>query len=385
MINNYIPKKISDLNSTNRDIAKNIIKWILNFNNEKNSSILLIGNHGVGKKTIINIVSNEIKYDIIKISNYNIKDYNFNDIINKKRILNNKNYILLFDNIDNLTTSDKKIITSLNNKNIKNKMFPILYFSIVHNKYLSDIKKISDLYTIYNPSNLDLYIYIENIINKEKYNIVDKDNIDLIIEYGLGDYRKINTIINIMINNKIEDFMNFFKIICKKDNHLDLYKATKELLYSYISYEEKLKIYNEDKVLLPLMVYQNLPNILNNNFIKDIDSIIQAYESISYSDLINTSMFINQNWELQEVYGHFSCIDSINKIENINKISKEKNKKIEYTIDLNKLSQKNVNKNTLRIILNKLNIEIEDIKYLYQILDKGNLNSKYKCYINKFK
>jgi len=255
MINNYIPKKISDLNSTNRDIAKNIIKWILNFNNEKNSSILLIGNHGVGKKTIINIVSNEIKYDIIKISNYNIKDYNFNDIINKKRILNNKNYILLFDNIDNLTTSDKKIITSLNNKNIKNKMFPILYFSIVHNKYLSDIKKISDLYTIYNPSNLDLYIYIENIINKEKYNIVDKDNIDLIIEYGLGDYRKINTIINIMINNKIEDFMNFFKIICKKDNHLDLYKATKELLYSYISYEEKLKIYNEDKVLLPLMVY----------------------------------------------------------------------------------------------------------------------------------
>jgi hypothetical protein len=166
MINNYIPKKISDLNSANKDTVNKIIKWILNFNNEKNNSILLIGNHGVGKKTLINIICNEVKYDIIKISNYNIKDYNFNDIINKKRILNNKNYLLLFDNIDNLTTSDKKLITILNNKNIKNKMFPIIYFSIIHNKYLSEIKKISDIYYINNPSNIELYVYIENIIIK---------------------------------------------------------------------------------------------------------------------------------------------------------------------------------------------------------------------------
>ena len=382
MINNYIPKKISDLNSTNKDTVNKVIKWILNFNNEKNNSILLIGNHGVGKKTLINIICNEVKYDLIKISNYNIKDYNFNDIINKKRILNNKNYLLLFDNIDNLTTSDKKLITILNNKNIKNKMFPIIYFSIIHNKYLSEIKKISDIYYINNPSNIELYVYIENIIIKQKYDIKDKNYIDNIIEYGLGDYRKINTILNIMINNNIEDFMNFFKVICKKDNHLDLYKATKELLYGDITYEEKIKIYNEDKVLLPLMVYQNLPNVLNNNFMKNIDDVINAYESISYSDLINTSMYINQNWELQEIYGHFSCVDSINKL---NKVNKEKNRKIEYTIDLNKLSQKNVNKNTLRIILSKLNIEIEDIKYLYQILSTSNLNTKYKTYINKFK
>lgn len=382
MINNYIPKKISDLNSTNKDTVNKVIKWILNFNNEKNNSILLIGNHGVGKKTLINIICNEVKYDLIKISNYNIKDYNFNDIINKKRILNNKNYLLLFDNIDNLTTSDKKLITILNNKNIKNKMFPIIYFSIIHNKYLSEIKKISDIYYINNPSNIELYVYIENIIIKQKYDIKDKNYIDNIIEYGLGDYRKINTILNIMINNNIEDFMNFFKVICKKDNHLDLYKATKELLYGDITYEEKIKIYNEDKVLLPLMVYQNLPNVLNNNFMKNIDDVINAYESISYSDLINTSMYINQNWELQEIYGHFSCVDSINKLNNVNK---EKNRKIEYTIDLNKLSQKNVNKNTLRIILSKLNIEIEDIKYLYQILSTSNLNTKYKTYINKFK
>lgn len=382
MINNYIPKKISDLNSANKDTVNKIIKWILNFNNEKNNSILLIGNHGVGKKNLINIICNEVKYDIIKISNYNIKDYNFNDIINKKRILNNRNYLLLFDNIDNLTTSDKKLITILNNKNIKNKMFPIIYFSIIHNKYLSEIKKISDIYYINNPSNIELYVYIENIIIKQKYDIKDKNYIDNIIEYGLGDYRKINTILNIMINNNIEDFMNFFKVICKKDNHLDLYKATKELLYGDITYEEKIKIYNEDKVLLPLMVYQNLPNVLNNNFIKNIDDVINAYESISYSDLINTSMYINQNWELQEIYGHFSCVDSINKL---NKVNKEKNRKIEYTIDLNKLSQKNVNKNTLRIILSKLNIEIEDIKYLYQILSTSNLNTKYKTYINKFK
>ena len=382
MINNYIPKKISDLNSANKDTANKVIKWILNFNNEKNNSILLIGNHGVGKKNLIKIICNEVKYDIIKISNYNIKDYNFNDIINKKRILNNRNYLILFDNIDNLTTSDKKLITILNNKNIKNKMFPIIYFSIIHNKYLSEIKKISDIYYINNPSNIDLYVYIENIIIKQKYDIKDKNYIDNIIEYGLSDYRKINTILNIMINNNIDDFMNFFKVICKKDNHLDLYKATKELLYGDITYEEKIKIYNEDKVLLPLMVYQNLPNVLNNNFMKNIDDVINAYESISYSDLINTSMYINQNWELQEIYGHFSCVDSINKL---NKVNKEKNRKIEYTIDLNKLSQKNVNKNTLRIILSKLNIEIEDIKYLYQILNTSNLNTKYKTYINKFK
>ena len=84
---------------------------------------------------------------------------------------------------------------------------------------------------------------IKKISKIFEYDIKDKNYIDNIIEYGLGDYRKINTILNIMINNNIEDFMNFFKVICKKDNHLDLYKATKELLYGDITYDEKIKIY----------------------------------------------------------------------------------------------------------------------------------------------
>ena len=143
-----------------------------------------------------------------------------------------------------------------------------------------------------------------------------------------------------------------------------------------------MNIYNEEKVLLPLMIFQNFINIINSDFKECIDTIINIYDSLSYSDMINTNMFINQNWELQDIYGHFSCVKTSNYLKNLNK---KKNPKIDFTIDLNKLSQKNVNKNTLRLLLDKLDIELNDIKYLNLIINKVNLNTKLKTYINKFK
>ena len=130
-------------------------------------------------------------------------------------------------------------------------------------------------------------------------------------------------------------------------------------------------MYESEKVLLPLMIHENyLKKILyksHNNISTIINNLVDISDSISLGDNIETSIYTDQNWYLQNIHGYYTCINTSYWI-NKNNYYNIKSDEIKFSSDLNKTSLKNINRkninNLLKIINNK---SIEEILILNKI------------------
>jgi hypothetical protein len=93
-----------------------------------------------------------------------------------------------------------------------------------------------------------------------------------------------------------------------------------------------------------------------------IFNIIKVSDSISRGDNIETSIYTDQNWYLQNIHGFYTCINTSFWINKTNTPYKITHKDIKFSSDLNKTSLKNINRkninNLSKIINNKSNQEI---------------------------
>ena len=160
--------------------------------------------------------------------------------------------------------------------------------------------------------------------------------------------------------------MNLYINQEKKNMDIGLFEATKEILNKYLDYDTIINLYEIEKVLLPLMIHENyIKRILNKttaSFNDNLEAIVKIADSISRGDNIETSIYTDQNWYLQNIHGFYTCINTsywINKNNTNNKLAYIN---INFSSDLNKTSLKNINKknifNLTKIINNKTNEEI---------------------------
>jgi len=360
-------------------------KWILNINNNKTQGILISGNQGLGKTTIIKLILENLNY-IVKIINPNdIKDhriyddfnyyYNFiNSIyskINFNNINNKKKIALIFDETENISlTSEKKYIMNIYKHNNKLKAFPLIFISNnQHSKLLNDLKKYCDEIIFSSLTNNELKQLILKILVNENIEIENNNIIEKIILFSQYDIRRLINILeeltyhicnNLITEQTLDEFIEKSR---EKNIDIGLFESTIKLLNNYLDYENILKLYETEKVLLPLMVHENyLYKVLNKNKKnKSILNIVNISDSLSRGDNIETSIYTDQNWYLQNIHGFFTCLNTsfwINKANNDNiKINN-----IKFSADLNKTSLKNINRkninNLSKIINNKSNLEI---------------------------
>ena len=383
-INKFCPKNINQIIGNKNQI--NLFNdWITKINLHKNQSVIISGNQGIGKTLIVKLILEEQNY-IVKIINPNeIKDhrcyddlndyYNFiNSIYSKINFNNNKNkkIAIVFDETENITlTSEKKYIMDVYKENNKNKNFPLIFISNnQHSKLLYDLKKNCKEIIFNLPTTNELKILIDNICNKENI-IINNDIIyDKIINFSQFDIRRLINILQELsfhiIDNQltidiVEEFIDKSRY---KNIDIGLFEATNNILNNFLDYDNIIKLYESEKVLLPLMIYENYIKKLLYKSHKDInniiDSLVNISNSISIGDNIETSIYTDQNWYLQNIHGFFTCINTsyiINKQQPTYKLS---NDNIKFSADLNKTSLKNINRkniNNLSKIINNKNIE----------------------------
>ena len=173
-------------------------------------------------------------------------------------------------------------------------------------------------------------ILYEKIINFSQFDI--KRLINILQEISFH-YKKIDNI-------EILDL--FFDKSRQKNIDIGLYEATEKLLNNYNDYETVIKLYESEKVLLPLMIHEHyLKKILsksNESWDKVIYSLVKTSDSLSRGDNIETSIYTDQNWYLQNIHGFYTCLNTsfwINKINSNYKLSVDKMK---FSSDLNKTS-----------------------------------------------
>jgi len=391
-INKYKPQNLDEIIG-NKNQIKKIEEWLININTMKTMSLIVSGNHGIGKSLTLKYILQKNNYLVKTILPNEIKLYrnedDFNDffnyknsIINKIKFSNNelnKKLAVIFDETESITlTSEKKFINELFKINNKKKVFPLIFISNnQHSKLLNDLKKNCIEIKFIPPAKYELKNLIKQIIKKENIIIEDDNIINKFIDFSQSDIRKLINILqelNYHYNNKIikeNDFNNYIKLSKQKYNEVGLFETTLEIINIKKSYNEINQFYENEKVLLPLMIHENYPKKILNKSKKDIisllDTINEISDSISIGDNIETSIYTDQNWFLQKIHCFFSCVNT-NHLINSDKMKDIKITDIKFSSDLNKTSLKNINKKNINTLIKLLpNKSIDEILYINKI------------------
>lgn len=396
-ITKYIPKEPSDIigNKDNIDFIQN---WLYTFKNSAFSSIIISGHHGVGKSITIKTILKHLNYDVQYLYSYNLKNIKkINELINMNSYCfeNNNKFAVIIDDFDRITlTSKKNLIFQLFKENQDKKFFPIIFLTNEqHSKLVSNIKKSCPELKFQFPEINELISYVTKICKNENIKIKDESLIIDIIKYSQLDIRKLLLILEdlkLTYNDKeINDKEWSYYILSSKRKNINigLYESTRKIFDRYTNIPKSIELYETEKVLLPLMIFENYAkNLLQ----RQVPSNKEFYEimykisdSISIGDNLETNIYTDQNWYLQNLHGFYTCVETsyyINKYprKNSNVYS------LSFSTDLNKTSLKNINKRNINNIQNLLeNKNLTDIMYLNKIINNNISNNKYG-FIKKF-
>lgn len=373
----YKPKKSEDIVGHSIPINE-LSTWLSNFNKPNvPSCAIVIGTHGIGKSTAINLTIHKNNYIPCTININELKTaksiYKYIEAFLDSNCISNmfKNNVktkklLILDEIEYITAPiDKNSIINLHKENEKYKWIPIIFISNnKHNKILSEIKKTCKEIEFKKLSISDMYKIVSNIIKYEKMKI-DDDIIYEMISYSQNDIRRLITICNELYNIYKHDIITVEKyndyLITSKPKDLDigLFESTNALMTNRLSIAESVNLYESEKVLLPLMIHENYISMITNDKINNkqkLKYLSLISESLSIGDMIDNQIYSNQDWEMQEIHGIHSCaIPSYY----LNCYTNRYNKFYKYVFptDLNRTSIKNINKK---------NISNIEIKFCYK-------------------
>jgi hypothetical protein len=365
-----------------------------NQNNEEHGCLLITGEHGVGKTCTVMAVLNNLKYSVQSVnlsklgSNKNVPDYikklttgtNIFDKINGKK---NIKTAVVIDEIETAAGSqvEKNFILSLLKENEENWFLPVIFVSCgKHNKQNTLLKTNSTNVKFNQPGRDDLMLFLSKIATKEKMHFDDISIGHEITDHAQNDYRRLASILQdvkrMYESQSItdENIRKYFELLQDKNLKVEIYNASAQMITSYKNVEDCLRIYNKEKVLMPLMIHQNYIKVLVNNSFKGnkkFDLVCELAESIAFGDLVENYIYSDQNWDMQDIHGILTCaIPS-------HKLSSEKMKvqlhhvksMLEFPYDLNRTSIRQINK---RNITNSnaclKNLEISDFIYANRLI-----------------
>jgi len=165
------------------------------------------------------------------------------------------------------------------------------------------------------------------------------------------------------------DCKKYLKTVIPKDSTSKLNDCTRYILNDYKSIDKCLAIYEQNKVLLPLMIYQNYVKNLDNRQCTTEEyykSCMVISNSISIGDGVSTSIYTEQNWYLQKFYGFHTCC------ETTHELSKYKLKNMNYEILFTRdsdMSTKQYNKKNIEKINIRSDKKLVDILLLRKLIE----------------
>jgi len=415
-INKYRPQHTSKIIG-HKDHINILKKWLSAYDNHTYHAAIISGGHGIGKNLIIKLLLLENEYQIKHICSTDLKNKEIitniiTSCVKTKNVyssLNNnieyQKYAIIIDDTESITLkSEKENLLELIKINEKHKYFPIIFISnLQHSKLINNLKKSLLEINLHQINIEHIKEYIINICEKENMIIVDDKIYYQIIQFSQLDIRRLLYILQDLHytykNNPItiSMFKEYQMLSQKKDIDIGLYYAAKTLLDEYKSINDCLLLYESDKVLLPLMVYENYYKKFIKQKIdtKDLLTIMaEITDSISIGDVIETNIYSDQNWFLQNIHGFYTCVNSsyiinsiCNKYKETNPQIKKNDYEISFSVDLNKHSSKNINKkkNIYPLQVKFKNKSIDDMLYINKILyelEKSNSLDKIKIIKN---
>jgi hypothetical protein len=246
--------------------------------------------------------------------------------------------------------------------------------------FINNLKKVCLDITLYPPSHDELKNFMLSICLKENFKILDDKIYYNIIKFSQSDIRRLIFILQDLYytygkqNITYDMYKEYQQLSQKKDIDIGIYLAAKNLLDNYSTMNDCLLLYETEKVLLPLTIYENYYRKLFKQKLSNsttLSTMAEVTNSISNGDVIETNIYSDQNWFLQNIHGFYTCVDTSYIMSLVEPQKKEKlDYNLVFSADFNKTSSKNINKkkNILFIQSKFKNKNINDVLYINKIL-----------------
>lgn len=359
----------------------------------QHSCLMVTGEHGVGKTCTVLAVLNNLGYtvqtiDLSKLGSNKMILENVHKVTTGSNIFNKLNgdenvkKAIVLDEIESANSPvEKSYITTLLKSNEENWFFPIIFISSGKHSHLNSTLKANSnnvLFTV--PSRNELMTLLSKIGSKEKMKFENIDTGYAIVDHAQGDFRRLVSILQdlktkfpkVMITS--DNIIEYSSLSKRKDTNVEIFKAVVQMMIKYKGVDECLKMYDKEKVILPLVMHQNyIKTIVQNHFKgeKQFSLINDIAKSIAFGDLVENYIYSDQNWDMQEVHGFLTCVEPAHKInsEKMNINMEELKRSFDFPFDLNRTSIKKINKKNI-VNSNQClkNLEIKDFIFANRLI-----------------
>lgn len=411
----WVPKSIKQCVSHRQEIDQ-IKSWLKEYYNSRDTfkksrktkkgkavsgtgkpNIVVWGGHGIGKSITVRLSIKDSGFKYVEINAdtvdckpkeldrfiiNHISKYNKLGKIRKKK---EKPTVYIIDNLDKvISNNEKNFCTRVAELNQTKWLAPIIFISGKnHNKLTNDIKKISETLKFGDPSIAEMQKVAADFIESKKVKI-SKDVFTMVVDSSDNDYRRLldtlNDLVSIykspILENNYKEYLNNYH---RKDLDYDIYEATDNIYTRINSIEESLDYYNTDKVLIPLMVHQNFSKYISSCVEKESHKIKACkgiIRSIMKGDLMENHIYSEQQWDLQDFHGFYSCCRPSLIMSSFRPGFKPR---YEFPLDLNRTSIKHINRKNINNISksneNMNGMDVKDYIYISKIV-KPHLDVK---------
>ena len=340
--------------------------------NKPFDTYVIYGPNGLGKSSSIKLILKELNYNVLF---YDSVTYNNDSIIDKLVNLNHNNIIcrmnnikpqitvLVIDNYDHITLSNEKnIIETLLKYNDEKKKIPIVII-IGSNSYKihDEFKKKYEVFIFKSLGLAEMFKYTDYLLKKLKIKYTNKNILPILVNFAQKDIRRLKLVIQDIVLTLpevliTEEIVNNYILNSRlKNKDFNLFESYKDMLIESNDLNKLLSIYNNEKVLLPLIVHENF---YKDVFAKKITVNEKVYinkeisDYISKGDVIETDIYSYQNWHLQDYHCFISCIRPVQLLNYPKKYTtiEEVKYPISFSSELNKTSLKNINRKNFTIL-----------------------------------
>ena len=410
---NYVPLKLGDLIGRIDEINK-IKKWLKGFykkDSDQKNALLIEGCSGIAKSILIEYILEDLQFDTYRIDGCEFKNTKvFRDQCNN--IMHTKNVMMMFnknikkaifiDELEAIISTDKSIVSEIiliiNENNakkrgrakktslIRNSNPIICVCQPIKNKKVKELMADCDVITLNPIPEFQLYEFINGIMIKEEREINSVQIYDIIKKTN-GDIRKIFEILQNILslsNKKIKDIdINNFN---KKEIDLSINNIIESIYKKKgLTPDDMLYYFDHDKVNIPLVYYENVINYVETSKTNYYDGLEKAYHSMSDANVMESYIFNDQKWQLNNYF----CVNSLMYPKYIlGQINNKRSPKpffIKFSIVLSKTSLRYFNIKILKTIADKMGIYIDEFydTVLYYINLLKNKKYEKVMFLNK--
>jgi replication factor C large subunit len=297
----YRPKNFEQMIG-NEEIRINILKWLVKWL-PGTKPLFLIGPPGIGKTTIVKLISSILNYDLIELNASDTRSGSqleklVNPLLNNTSIFGKK--ILLFlDEVDGIYGREDSGGIEILINIIKSSNFPIIFAANSSNIKLKNLTKLCKIIKFQRISSDLMMMFLNYVLDEQKYSLLFDDK-KWIVEKSNGDIRRMLNIAQSKCSGYGQFITQKFKVdISEGLNELFSSKNKENARAILISLDGK---YSDPRY--GLSAEERRKDIINSLFTSivssnlDMNTLSQLLDGLSQIDLQVSRIYENRNWNL---------------------------------------------------------------------------------------